>query len=234
MKQKKTWKRIAAALGAIIIIIALSVLVFSFYGTPWTHREVKQKAEAYIKDKYPNISFTLHESKYDAKANQYRIFVTDTDHDHDFIIYYATATKHLSDSYYSETCLLINQEYQSIANELKKKLPDSDAYLSIEIDCNDEHMMLDQTFDPQQKESDVILSYQPVKNNDKHYTVTELKDELAMLQELVTAYPLYVSIYRINASMELPVDRIHDDAFLEEMIQVNEANIKEIQKLNSK
>lgn len=234
MKQKKIIKRVAAAFTAVMIIITVFALVCSFYGTPWAHQEVKQKAEIYLKEKYPNIRFALHESQYHAKTNEYHIFATDTDHNHDFTIYYSTATKHLSDSYYSETCLLLNKKFQSITNELKMKLPDSDAYLAIEVDCEDDHMTLDPVFDPLQKKLDVILSYQPVKDNKKHYTINELKDELAMLQEIVDTCPLYISIYKINASMEIPIDKIHDDAFLEEMIQQNEASIKVIQALNSK
>lgn len=234
MKQKKTMKRIAAACGAVIIILILAVLVCSFYGAPWTHHNVKQKAEAYIKEKYPDISFTIKDSRFYAKTNQYQIHVTDTKHDHDFIVSYATATDYLSDSYYSETCTLIQREYQRIAAQFKQKLTNPDAYLALDILCNDDVMTLDKTFDPLQKEMDVVLSYQIDKSNRKHYTLSELKEDLFMLQKLAEAYPLNVTIFKINDSMEIPADKIKDDGFLEEMIKINESKIKELQLSNSK
>lgn len=234
MKQKKNMKRIAAACGGVIILIILVILVCSFYGAPWTHHNVKQKTEVYIKEKYPDISFTIKDSRFHAKTNQYQIHVTDTAHDYDFIVYYAAAADFLSDSYYSETCTLINQEYQRIAAQFKKKLTNPDAYLALNMICKDEVMTLDKIFDPLQKEMDVVLSYQVDKANNKHYTLNELKEDLSMLQKLVDTYPLNVTIFKINEYMEIPAEKIKDDDFLEEMIKTNESKIKELQLLNNK
>lgn len=230
MKNTKT-KRLFALLISILIIVVLGFLVISFYGNPITHHRMRENADTYMNEHFPDIHYEITETSFDPTINTYIINVLDKDHDHEFTIRYSMATDYMSDTYYMKTCIFINDKYTAIADmmnqDIQKQLPEEDAPLALSIDCDGKNMQLDMEFHPEQSDVPVTLSYQSKEKETMIVTLDELKKVLKVLQPLPDKYHVHVDTISVY-DIEVPMNKLQDDAYLQKVLDERNASIKDL------